>query len=72
MVLRLDRDGEISRFPRWITDTHTMRYHAAVPSVRPRGSTRLRGGWCLASILRPGGVPESDPEGNPKTTSPDP
>ena len=28
LVLRPDSDGEISRFLRWITATHTMRYHA--------------------------------------------
>ncbi len=28
VVLRPDRDGEMSRFLRWITATHTMRYHA--------------------------------------------
>jgi len=27
-VLRPNRDGEMSRFMRWITATHTMRYHA--------------------------------------------
>lgn len=27
-VLRPNRDGEMSRFLRWITATHTMRYHA--------------------------------------------
>jgi len=28
LVLRPNRDGEMSRFLRWITATHTMRYHA--------------------------------------------
>ena len=28
LVLRPNRDGEMSRFVRWITATHTMRYHA--------------------------------------------
>jgi len=28
LVLRPERDGEMSRFLRWITATHTMRYHA--------------------------------------------
>ena len=28
LVLRPDGDGEMSRFLRWITATHTMRYHA--------------------------------------------
>ena len=28
LVLRPDRAGEMSRFLRWITATHTMRYHA--------------------------------------------
>jgi putative transposase len=28
LVLRPDCDGEMSRFLRWITATHTMRYHA--------------------------------------------
>ncbi len=28
MVLRPERDGEMSRFLRWVTATHTMRYHA--------------------------------------------
>lgn len=28
LVLRPGRDGEMSRFLRWITATHTMRYHA--------------------------------------------
>jgi putative transposase len=28
LVLRPRRDGELSRFLRWITATHTMRYHA--------------------------------------------
>jgi putative transposase len=27
-VLRPDQDGEMSRFLRWVTATHTMRYHA--------------------------------------------
>ena len=28
LVLRPDRDGELSRFMRWVTATHTMRYRA--------------------------------------------
>ena len=28
LMLRPDCDGEMSRFVRWITATHTMRYHA--------------------------------------------
>lgn len=28
LVLRPTRDGEMSRFLRWVTATHTMRYHA--------------------------------------------
>ena len=28
LVLRPNRDGEMSRFLRWVTATHTMRYHA--------------------------------------------
>jgi len=28
LVLRPNRDGEMSKFLRWITATHTMRYHA--------------------------------------------
>ena len=28
LVLRPNRDGEMSRFMRWVTGTHTMRYHA--------------------------------------------
>ncbi|MCA9118941.1 MAG: transposase [Planctomycetaceae bacterium] len=28
LVLRSNRDGEMSRFMRWVTATHTMRYHA--------------------------------------------
>ena len=28
LVLRPDVDGEMSRFLRWVTATHTMRYHA--------------------------------------------
>ena len=28
LVLRPNQDGEMSRFLRWITATHTMRYHA--------------------------------------------
>ncbi len=28
LVLRPNRDGEMSRLLRWITATHTMRYHA--------------------------------------------
>ena len=28
LVLRPSRDGEMSRFLRWVTATHTMRYHA--------------------------------------------
>ena len=28
MVLRPNQDGEMSRFLRWVTATHTMRYHA--------------------------------------------
>ena len=28
LVLRPNREGEMSRFMRWITATHTMRYHA--------------------------------------------
>ena len=27
-VLRPNQDGEMSRFMRWVTATHTMRYHA--------------------------------------------
>jgi putative transposase len=28
VVLRLNQDGEMSNFLRWVTATHTMRYHA--------------------------------------------
>ena len=28
LVLRPNQDGEMSRFMRWVTATHTMRYHA--------------------------------------------
>ena len=28
LMLRPNRDGEMSRFMRWVTATHTMRYHA--------------------------------------------
>ena len=28
LVLRPNQDGEMSRFLRWISGTHTMRYHA--------------------------------------------
>lgn len=28
LVLRPDRDGQMSQFLRWVTATHTMRYHA--------------------------------------------
>ena len=28
LVLRPERDGQMSQFLRWVTATHTMRYHA--------------------------------------------
>lgn len=41
LVLRPDVDGEMSRFLRWVTATHTMRYHAHY-LIRPARGISIR------------------------------
>ena len=41
-VLRPNQDGEMSRFMRWVTATHTMRYHRLESTLRPRGRPQVR------------------------------